>query len=51
MMVGDDDYAPASHSLDHVCAKKKKKNGIYQKCCVEKRKMMTPPFRMGIWEE
>lgn len=47
MMVGDDDFAPASHSLD-MC-QKKKKNGLYQKSCVEKKKM-TPPFHMGIWE-
>lgn len=37
MMVGDDDFAPASHLLDHVCAKKKK-NGLYQESCVEKKK-------------
>lgn len=36
MMVGDDDYAPASHLLD-MCQKKKKKNGLYQKSCVEKK--------------
>lgn len=50
MMVGDDDFALASHLLD-MCQKKKEKKGLYHKSCVEKKKMMTPPFRMGIWEE
>lgn len=35
-MVGDDDYALASHLLD-MC-KKRKKKGLYQKSCVEKKK-------------
>lgn len=33
MMVGDDDFALASHSLDHVCAKKKEKWTLPRKLC------------------
>lgn len=50
MMGGDDDYAPASYLLDTGMCKKRKKKTLPQSC-VEKKKMMTPPFRMGIWEE
>lgn len=47
MMVGDDDFAPASHLLD-MCQKKEK--WTLPQSCVEKKRMTTP-FHMGIWEE
>lgn len=51
MMLGDDDFAPASHLLDTWYVQKKKKKRTLPQSCVEKKKMMTPPFHMGIWEE
>lgn len=50
MMVGDDDFAqPATHWIPGMCKKRKKRT--LPQSCVEKKKMMTPPFHMGIWEE